>query len=311
MKKTYRKKLLVAVDGSDRSIQTAQYLSAISCFRDHEICFFHVFNKVPESYYDLASEPASIHPFSSVRAWETQQREHMAGHLDQCRQLMLSSDFHPDRIRTVIRDRRSGVARDIIAELREGYDAVVLRRRGMGRLQGLVMGSVAFKLLNAIDFAPLMFAGRKPFNHRILIAVDGSDNAMRSVAFAGTKLAGSQCSVCILSVLRRDFELYPTASDSQDLEESFGNVERDITAFLEKARNRLIASGFAPEKVAVEIVRNAPSRSAAIVSVAEEGQYHTIILGRKGSSRVREFTIGRVSSKVLQIGREFGIWIVQ
>jgi len=311
MKKTYQNKLLVAVDGSDRSIQTAQYLSAISSFTNHVICFFHVFNKVPESYYDLCKEPSSISPFSSVRAWEAQQRAHMGKHMDQCRQLLLASDFHPDRIKTVIHNRRVGVARDIIAEARKGYDALVIRRRGLGRLHGLVMGSVAFKLLNSTDFPPLLFAARKPFNHRILIAVDGSDNAMRAVTFAGQKLGGGGCSFLILNVLRGDFILDQTSSHKMEVRESFESAESDINAFLDAARNHLVASGVAADKVSVEIVRDAPSRSAAIVRVAEESQYNTIVLGRKGSSKVREFTIGRVSSKTLQIGRELGVWIVQ
>jgi nucleotide-binding universal stress UspA family protein len=48
MKKKDRNKLLVVVDGSDRSIQTAQYLSDITSMRNCEITLFHVFNKVPE-----------------------------------------------------------------------------------------------------------------------------------------------------------------------------------------------------------------------------------------------------------------------
>jgi nucleotide-binding universal stress UspA family protein len=311
MKKTNQNKLLVAVDGSDRSIQTAQYLSAISSFTNHIICFFHVFNKVPESYYDLSKEPSSISPFSSVLAWETQQREHMEKHMDQCRQVLLEADFHPDRIKTVIHNRRVGVARDIIAEARQGYDALMIRRRGLGRLHGLVMGSVAFKLLNSADLPPLLFAARKPFNRRILIAVDGSDNAMRAVTFAGQNLAGGGCSFRIVNVLRGDFMLHQTSPHKMEVRESFENAESEITAFLDAARNQLIASGAAADKISVEIVRDAPSRAAAIVQVAEENHYNTIVLGRKGSSRVREFTIGRVSSKALQIGRELGVWIVQ
>ena len=158
MKKTHKNKLLVVVDGSERSIQTAQYLSDVSSLRNHEVTLFHVFNKVPESYYDLAREPASVKPYPSVHAWEAQQRDQIKKHVDRCRQLLLAADFNPNRVKTTIHNRQSGIARDIIAEARKGYDALVLRRRGLGRLRGLVIGSVAFKLLHRADFMPLIFA---------------------------------------------------------------------------------------------------------------------------------------------------------
>ena len=263
-------KLLVAVDGSDRSIQTAQYLSDINGFRTHEITFFHVFNKVPESYYDLAKEPASLKPFHSVFSWEKQQRDQIKNHMDQCRQLLLAADFHPDRVKTAIQDRRTGIARDIIAEARKGYDALVLRRRGMGRLRGLVIGSVAFKLLDRVGFTPLIFAGRKPFNHRILIAVDGSDNAMRAVAFAGEKLKGGNCHIKLLSVLRGDMG-YRDASTQMEMHELFDEAERQISTFMEKARTRLIEAGFPSEAVTEQIIKHIPSRAAAIVQAANDG----------------------------------------
>ena len=311
MKKGYHNKLLVAVDGSDRSIQTVEYLTDIPAFRTHEVNLLHVFNKVPESYYDLAKEPSSLNSISSVLAWEAQQREHMKKHMAQCRQLLMGADYLPDSLKTTIHNRQVGIARDIIAEARKGYDALVLRRRGMGRLHGLVMGSVAFKLLNGVSFVPLIFAGRKPFNHRVLIAVDGSEHAMRAVAFAAEKLKGGDCSIKLINVLRGDLVLRHLSGDQLEVQETFDQAEQYVSQSMEKARARLIRAGLSAENVTVEVVKNAASRAAAIVQAAADGNFSTIVMGRKGRSRVREFTIGRVSSKVLQVGKEFGLWIVQ
>ncbi len=311
MKKDYTNRLLVAVDGSDRSIQTIQYLADISSFRTHSVIIFHVFNKVPESYYDITKAPASLQSTSSVRAWEVQQRKQMEKHMSQCRQLLLRGGFHPDRIKTIIHNRRVGIARDIGNEAYNGYDTLVLGRRGMGQLHGLVMGSVAFKLLNGIGNLSLIFAGRRSFNHRVLVAVDESDNAMRAVAFAGEKLAGSNCSIRLLNVLRGDLMLNKMSAEKLEVQETFDHAERQISESMFKARNRLVASGFVSQAVTVEIVKDAPSRTAAIVKAAVEGNYNTIVTGRKGISQVREFTIGRVSSRILQVGREFSVWIVQ
>ncbi len=310
MQKNNTHRLLVAVDGSDRSIQTVQYLADISSFRTNKVNLFNVFNKIPESYYDLAIEPASFNPTSSVRAWESQQHEHIEKHMSKCRQLLLTKDFQPKLVTTTLHNRRVGIARDIIAEARRGYDALVLRRRGMGRFQGLVMGSVAFKLLDGVGFMPLIFAGRKTFNNRILVAVDGSSNAMRAVEFVADKLKGGHCRIRLLNVLRSDGGWGKISKDDLEVQDNIDNAETQIPEAIEKARMHLIAMGFSPDSVSKQIIKDAPSRAAAVVQAAADGNFSTIVLGRKGKSRVREFTIGRVSSKVLQGGREFGVWIV-
>jgi hypothetical protein len=47
MKKKPQRKLLVPVDGSDRSINTVKYISKFEPFRRMRVILFHVFSKVP------------------------------------------------------------------------------------------------------------------------------------------------------------------------------------------------------------------------------------------------------------------------
>jgi nucleotide-binding universal stress UspA family protein len=311
MENKHSKKLLVAVDGSELSLQTAHYLSDLSFFSSYKVNFFHVFNKVPESYYDLANETIASNSIHYVHTWEAEQHKQLERYMDQCRQLLLAAGFHSDRIETTIHNRQRGVARDIIAEARKGYDALITRRRGLSRIQGLIMGSVAYKLLNGAGFIPLIFAGRKPFNRRILMAVDGSDNAMRAVAYTGEALQGAHCKIKLLSVLRGSRMIGDMSPDYFEKSESFGNSEKKILEAQARAREQLTASGITPEAISTEIVKHATSRAGVLVEAAAKGNYNTIILGRRGMSGVHDFVIGRVSSKVLQIGREYGVWIIQ
>ena len=135
MTNSKNKKLLVAVDGSDRSVRTAKYLAEMPAFFNMEINLFNVFIGIPESYYDLGKEPASIKITSGLYAWEKQQRHQIEKQLQKCRKILLSSDFNPAKIQTTIHKRRVGVARDIIAESKNGYAAMVMRRRGMSDLR--------------------------------------------------------------------------------------------------------------------------------------------------------------------------------
>ena len=43
---------------------------------------------------------------------------------------------------------------------------------------------------------------------------------------------------------------------------------------------------------------------------AQEGNYGTIVMGRRGLSKVHEFLMGRVTNKVLNRAEGFAVWIV-
>ena len=55
---------------------------------------------------------------------------------------------------------------------------------------------------------------------------------------------------------------------------------------------------------------DSPSRSGDIIREAREGAYGTIVMGRRGLSKVRDFLMGRVTSKVLNQAEDFAVWIV-
>ena len=310
MAKRFKDRILVAVDGSDRSVNTARYIADNPCFRNKEINFFYVFTGVPEWYWDLTREPPAPESSDGIRAWQKQKRREIEDHLDRCRSILLSADFNPDRIQTTIHPCKQGVARDILNESRNGgYGAVVLRRRGASNLDGLAMGSVALKML--ADMAPLIFAGRKPVNNRILLALDGSDRSSRALDFVCELMAGQDCVVRLVNVLRGRWFSNAEPSPDPAFSEYIRKTESDIAQVLAQAAGRLIRSGFSEDMVDTRILTGADSRAGAIVDLAEKEDFSTIVVGAKGLSRADEFIMGRVSSKLLYVGRRFHIWIVK
>lgn len=303
-------KFLVAVDGSERSLNTARYLSQVAAFKPARIRFFSVLSGVPEYYWDLAREPSSIKPGTEILSWARKEREKMEMHQGQCREILVAAGFDPKRIETVLYDRKRGVARDIIAEARKGCDAVVIRRRGTTQIMNLVMGSVAEKLLAAVDFVPLLFAGLKPQNDRLLVAYDGSEAANRAVDTVGRWLGGSGSWVQLIHVLRSD-TLFGRDTDFKELSEAFAvSAEPGVSAALKEAAGRLVAAGFEEDRVAWKVLRGSSSRAGTIVEVAEKEDFGTIVVGRRGLSRVREFSLGRVGNKVVHLGRSHTVWVV-
>jgi nucleotide-binding universal stress UspA family protein len=304
------KKLLVSMDGSERALRTAEYLAQMPAFYNMQVNLFNVFAGVPESYFDLGREPACVNITAGMYSWEKQQRGQIEQHLQKCRSILLSADYNPNKVQTTIKKRRVGIARDIIAESNKGYTAVVLRRRGMGRLQGLVMGSVALKLLNGIDSVPIIFAGRKTNRRRVLVAVDGSDNAMRAVDLVADMLGGFDYAIGLVTVVRAEAPVEQAPGTDSTFKSYLDDIEIEVRRALDKAQERLLAAGFDDSNLSLEFIRGAQSRAAAIVDVADKGGFDTIVLGRRGMSRVQQFSAGRVSTKVLQIGQKYNVWIV-
>lgn len=295
------KRLLLAVDGSERALQTVRYAGEEHAFRGMKIVLLHVFNSIPDAYYDLEKEPKSVKIVRQVRSWEVNQKKAIHQYMDDARQMLIDAGHAEVAVEIQVRDRKQGVARDIITEAQKGYDAVLVRRRGATALKNIVVGSVTNKLMEKLTFIPVLVAGRKPVNKKVLVAVDGSPCATRAVRFVGDMLGPlTDYQVRLVHVVRN-------ASD-QGLLEANGFIGTD-TVF-KAATDILIASGIVPQNISTKAITGAVSRAGAIVSTAEKGGWGTIVVGRRGLSRVRDFFMGRVSNKVVHAGRMDTVWIV-
>jgi nucleotide-binding universal stress UspA family protein len=310
MKEKQTKKILVALDGSERSFKTVKYLTLLDPFRKARLALFHVFSGVPESYWDLEREPKSVKSIKHVRAWELEQKKKMQAFMDKAHKTLIEAGFSPDRVEVKIQNRKKGIARDIVKEAHEGYDAVLSRRRGMGRLPGIILGSTSIKLLESLSFIPLFLAGRKPPGKKFIIAFDGSSDAMRAVDFAGSFLGGNDLEFCLLNVIRGNDKTNREVPTLLSPDDFVHRAEKNIARSFEEATQRLAARGFKPENIQTKIITGARSRAGAIVEAGKSGDYGTIIMGRRGLSRTRDFFMGRVTNKVINLAREKSVWIV-
>ena len=93
MQKRKKQKILVPVDGSNRALNTVRYVARIDPFRKMNIVLFHVFNSVPEGYWDLEKDPRSTSTVRQVRSWEVQQRKRIEQFMEQASQFLVKADF--------------------------------------------------------------------------------------------------------------------------------------------------------------------------------------------------------------------------
>ncbi len=297
-----QKRLLLAVDGSERALQTVWYAGEEDAFKGMKIVLFHVFNSIPDAYYDLEKEPKSVKVVTHVRSWEAQQKKKIRKYMDDARQMLLDAGHAEAAVEVKIQNRKKGVARDIIIEAQKGYDAVLIRRRGATALKNIIVGSVTNKLLEKLSFIPLLIAGRKPINKKVLVAVDGSPCATKAVQFVADMLGPlGNYQVKLVHVVR---------GEASDLEAFRENGNTTFEPVFRAASNTLTAAGFNPQAISTKTLIGAISRAGAIVKAAEKEGWGTIVVGRRGLSRVGDFFMGRVSNKVIHAGRKDTVWIV-
>ena len=304
-----QKRLLVLLDGSERSRETVTYVTEVKAFKDKAIVLYHVYSEIPEYYWDLDLDPQHpSHTFPGFEAWQREKLESINTFMEEARSRLLKSGFSDDQVVVDIHKRETGIARDILAEAARDFEAVVMRRRGMSKTTGIVLGSVSAKLLAKLSDTPVLLAGKRPLTDKILIAVDGSDSSSRAVDFAAAQLGSYGYTAELLHVIRGG-TLTPTNPEFIP-EEMLALIDQEMAKQIEEMKSRLIAAGFDADKVTGKIINGVPSRSEAIVREAENGDFETIVLGRKGVSRIEEFLLGSVSEKVIHSGREFTVWIV-
>jgi nucleotide-binding universal stress UspA family protein len=311
MKAKSPKKILVLVDGSDRSINTVRYVARNVSFHSMRIVLFHVFSAVPECYWDLENDVRSKKVIKQARAWEMSQRKIIENYMIQAKQLLVKSGIPKELIKTKVQTRKTGIARDIIHEAKNGYAAVVARRRGTGALRGIVLGSVATKLTEKLAFLPLIIVGKKPSGNKILIGFDGSQDAMQAVNFVGSTYGGFDYEVELLIVIRGDEHVLPNMTSEISSKEFSQAVIKNITPSFDIATKQLISSGFNSDSISTKIINRKFSRAKTIADEARQNDFGTIVMGRKGRSRARDFFIGRVTNKVIHMARDCSIWIIR
>ena len=267
------------------------------------IVLFHVFNSIPDAYYDLEKAPKSVKVVTHVRSWEAQQKKNISKFMDEVRQMLLDAGHAESAVEIKIQNRKKGIARDIVLEAQKGYDAVLIRRRGATALKNVIVGSVTNKLLEKLSFVPLLIAGRKPVNKKVLVAVDGSPCAIKAVQFVASMLGSlGNYQVKLVHVVR--------GAKSSDADVLAANGFEETEAIFKPAVNILTAAGFDPKSISSKTITGVMSRAGAIVNKAEKGGWGTIVVGRRGLSSVSDFFMGRVSNKVVHAGRKDTVWIV-
>lgn len=155
---------------------------------------------------------------------------------------------------------------------------------------------------------------------KILLPVDGSEHSRRAVQFSGylgTSLGKSITGFALLRVIAGrylsrhmayvDFraEILSQSEGFQKIKEQ--HIEKNIKPLLDEDEKILRDLGI---EVPIEKLISEGDPASEIVHRAEEGNFSTIVMARRGLSELKGFFLGSVTNKVVHAASKQSVYIV-
>lgn len=218
--------------------------------------------------------------------------------LEQARKFLVAYyGFNPDHInlKFKFRDRPTNI--DIILEGEHGlYDAIILGRRGLSRVQEIVEDSVTSQIFIANHTIPLWICRpTPPDNQDILLCVDGSDPSLRIADHVGFILAAEPRHKAHI------FHVWDPAKEETRMQ------AEDI---VDQARAVLEENNVPDQQISWEIVKSSGA-ARVILERVRRGSYAAVAVGRTGEEApfLHRLVIGSVSLKLLRSIETGSLWV--
>jgi nucleotide-binding universal stress UspA family protein len=143
-------KVLIAFDDSGNAMRAAQFVAG-AYSPGHEITLLSV---VPDAAAVCDMNSPELTPYfleqrDTFCTMEDVKKDLLKQASQKAKDLLVEAGFDENKITIKIEAKQKGVARDIVAEARYGYDAIVLGKRGISGIKDFLLGSISQKVLHA------------------------------------------------------------------------------------------------------------------------------------------------------------------
>lgn len=307
-----KKEILIAVDDSDHSQKAVDYAGGMaSIIRNLEFRLFHVQPTISNYIIEEAERnPAAKKKLKEVLDANADKAKKV---LARFKARLMEAGIAEADIKTMTQPKMNGMAKDILDHaLLNKLDAIVVGRRGITRMQDLLMGSVTRKLLEHSEVTPVWVVDENKDADRILIAVDGSDGAMRAIDHVAFILRNNPDITITLLHVRPKFGSYLSVNfDHPDevLECLINDAEDNcLETFFGRAIKIFHDAGISRDQLNVLKVNCTVNVGKTIAQEIKKGQYGTLVVGRSGENK--SFFFGSVSKQLLETNADHAIWLV-
>ena len=203
---------------------------------------------------------------------------------------LMDWDFLEENLLCKVKKRMASTSQDIITEGNRGlYDAVILGRRGISRLEELINDSVSVKLLEGKRNAPLWVCRHpEPDRKHVLVCLDGSPESLQITDHVGFILSGEpKQQITLLHVQTSDRVPENMFPDARKVLSNYGIAE-------DRIQERLLVS---------------KNPAKAILSEADTGRFSVVAVGYSGEAQKNLFRIGSVGLKLYYELQGSVLWV--
>jgi nucleotide-binding universal stress UspA family protein len=307
------KKLLIAVDGSVYSSNTLHYLEQL--FANLADIRLHLLTVVICNPSELAKEWFTAQELMTTLRPEEQKRYATAKRfLNNAVDRLVRNGIGKNQISTEIKIATTNPAAEVLNTARQGmFDALVLGRRGVSKLEELIMGSVSSTMFEKCHDVPIWIVDGQVNSHKFLVPVDGSRFTLRAVDHLCYILQGNPYAEITL------FHSDAMFAQTQDLGDDFcqrflpqdwcRDHRHDPDLYFSAPRQMLINSGFAADRIHRLKTKKGLHPSRQIVRQALIDDFGTIVIGRRDQESVKG-VFGSVTEKVVAMNVDTAVWVV-
>ncbi len=275
-------RVLLAVDGSEQSIQATQAVMRLASVST--LTILHVID-LPRLTFSMLG-PEIAHDLSKVA--EEALRKDGEQALTRCRSL-LSGKIEPLKIRL----EEGSPAELILSVAQEEHpDLILMGARGRGQVEELFLGSVSQRVLTHAACPVLIINGPLPEIKRILIAVQSPDDVQNVKEFLEKRPFHTQTDITLLSVVPIPRSLFRGGVSAP--EEKIKQALESTETFLEQAVSQL--------KGCYDSVKGYVGLGAPADTILEQAvitEPDLMVMGVHHPSTITRFVLGTVSHTVL------------
>lgn len=218
-----------------------------------------------------------------------------------------------DRIECFSPMKAQSVAADILSHATQKlYDAIIIGRRGVTKIQEALMGSLTKTILEHSNLIPLWVVDGDVSSEKIMIAVDGSTNSFRAVDHLSFILSGNTDVQITMLHITPAFGSF-SGINFNDRECDTCNIDisadnRKLDNFYGLAKKRFREAGLNEKQIEIKIIKCPANVGKAITCEAENGNYGTIVVGRKKTGHA--VFSPSVSQNIFDNLKNRAVWIV-
>lgn len=310
---TIPRKLLVALDGSRHSHNALHYLAGL--FAGQEYVRFHLLSLVAGVALPAGGEWLSEEERLNMLGSEAQKRLRThRGYLRSAEEYLIKQGVGPERISKEVLICRATLAADIAHEARKGlYDAMVLGRRGMTKLEEVLLGGVSVKLLEQCHDVPQWIIDGEVDSHRFLVPVDGSPYSLMAVdhlAFMLGNHPDAEITLFHSTAILAEQPQFKAEDFHRQWDPDWCHLHlHQSTDLFQAPRQLLLDAGFPPHRIKEEETSKGFEPSRQILRQAMIDDYGTIVLGRRGA-QIKKGVFRGVSDRVLLMAQHVAVWVI-